>query len=142
MTARWLDALSTAECHDLLRLNTFGRVAVSIDALPVILPVHYRYREGAIWFLTEEGTKLRAATANTVVAFEVDHVDESGGWSVLVIGHTREERDPGIAAVLRAEGLAAGAPGTRDHLVCIPILQITGRSYSALATIGDTAGYL
>jgi nitroimidazol reductase NimA-like FMN-containing flavoprotein (pyridoxamine 5'-phosphate oxidase superfamily) len=142
MTARWLDVMSTAECHDHLTAGILGRVAVSIDALPVILPVMYRYRDGAIWFLTEEGTKMRAATANAVVAFEVDHLDDEGGWSVLVIGQTREERDPAILSSLRAAGLEAGAPGTRDHLVCIPTQRVTGRSFTVAAPSADAPGYL
>jgi nitroimidazol reductase NimA-like FMN-containing flavoprotein (pyridoxamine 5'-phosphate oxidase superfamily) len=129
MTARWLDILSTADCHEFLRREVLGRVAVSIHALPVILPVIYRVTDRTVWFFTEEGTKLTAAVTNSIVAFEVDHLDATGGWSVLVVGRSYEETSSERIAALRADGLAAGAPGMRDHLIGIPIGQITGRSF-------------
>lgn len=130
--SRWLNVLSTAECFTHLQESRLGRVGVSIDALPVILPVLYRCDENSIWFFTEEGTKLNAALRNAVVAFEVDYLDDSNGWSVLVIGSTREETDPARSVALHRDGLYAGAPGERDRLVRIPISQISGRSF------GDT----
>lgn len=134
--------LSTAECFELLRQGRLGRVGVSIDALPVILPVVYRFDEDSIWFFTEEGTKLNAALRNAVVAFEVDQLDDTSGWSVLVIGSTREEADVTRLSALRRDGLFAGAPGARDHLVRIPISQISGRSFAPGDQIRDLAGYL
>ena len=128
--SRWLNVLSAAECFEYLREGRLGRVGVSIDALPVILPVLYRCDEDSIWFFTEEGTKLNAALRNAVVAFEVDYLDDSNGWSVLVIGSTREETDPARSVALHRDGLFAGAPGERDRLVRIPISQISGRSFA------------
>ena len=61
---------------------------MSIEALPAILPVHYAMVDDSIVFRTTRGTKLDAAAADSVVAFEVDAQDfvEDGWWSVLVQG--------------------------------------------------------
>ena len=133
--------LSTSECHDYLSQHRLGRVGVSIGALPVILPVLYLFRDGSIWFFTEDGTKLNAAVTNSVVAFEVDHLDEDGGWSVLVIGRCQPERDPGVIDALHRDGLAAGAPGVREQLVQIPIHQLSGRAFSVREKAEANLGY-
>ena len=71
-----------------------------------------------------------------MVAFEVDYLDDSKGWSVLVIGRTREETDPARFVSLDRAGLSAGAPGKRDRLVRIPISQISGRSFDGRMEFG------
>ena len=119
---RWLNVLSTAECFELLRRGHLGRVGVSIDALPVILPVVYRFDDDSIWFFTEEGTKLNAALCNAVVA--------------------SEEADVSRLSALHRDGLFAGAPGRRDHLVRIPISQVSGRSFAPGEQLGSLDGYL
>ena len=138
---RWLEVLSSAECHARLATGKLGRVALSIGALPVILPVLYLSHDGSIWFFAEEGTKLNAAVINAVVAFEVDHLDDTGGWSVLVIGQCNEELDPDVVSSVRSAGLVAGAPGLRDHLVRIPVHHISGRSFSVSHRSAGDAGY-
>jgi nitroimidazol reductase NimA-like FMN-containing flavoprotein (pyridoxamine 5'-phosphate oxidase superfamily) len=79
------------DCLILLDLAYVGRIGVSVQALPVILPVNYVMHEGDVVFRTSSGTKLAAATAGAVVAFEVDHHDAHGtrGWSVLLQGTSR-----------------------------------------------------
>lgn len=76
-----LEILSSEECHELLRQSTVGRVAVTVAALPAIFPVNYAVLDGRIVFRTGEGTKLQAAVERAVVAFQVDHIDKSGGPS-------------------------------------------------------------
>lgn len=139
--ANWLDAMSTEECRGYLRAARLGRVAVSIDALPVIMPVIFTFADDAIWFFTEEGTKLRAALTNAVIAFEIDHLEPEAGWSVLVIGRSLEVTDPEVIDTRRAEGLYPAAPGVRDHLVCIPVAHISGRSFSSVSVVAR-GGYL
>lgn len=141
-SSQWLDALSTQECLEALGSRSLGRVGLSIEALPVILPVLYRVSERAIWFFTAEGSKLNAAVRSAVLAFEVDDWHGDQGWSVLVIGRSHEEEDPQIVQELRETGLAAGAPGIRDRLVCIPIEHISGRSFRPRDLRGGSLGYL
>ena len=79
-----LEVLDRQECLRLLATATIGRIGITLGALPVILPVNFRLVDDRIVFRTGVGTKLDAATCNTIVAFEVDAVDPSptpaGAW--------------------------------------------------------------
>ncbi len=82
-----LEILDRAECLRLLASVPVGRVAVTVDALPVILPVNFAVTPGGqVVFATRDGQKLRGALDNTVVAFEADAFDAEtrSGWSVMV----------------------------------------------------------
>src|SRR5690242_2358427 len=65
-----LELLTRVECLGLLASRGLGRVSVSMGALPVILPVAYRVAGEAVIIRTTPGTRLDAALANQVVAFE------------------------------------------------------------------------
>jgi uncharacterized protein len=139
---RWLEVLSSDECRTLLSSAPLGRVGVSVNALPVILPVAYRVELDTVWFFTEAGTKLHAAATNSVVAFEVDELDENRGWSVLVIGQSFLCVDDDLITRLRSAGLKAIAPGIRSELVGIPVQHISGRRFSLGLEAVDDLGYL
>jgi len=89
------------ECLDLLRQVPVGRIAVTVDALPLVFPINFAVVDSAIVFRTPTGTKLAAVTTSAVVAFEVDSYESHGrtGWSVVVQGMAAEVTDP---ASLRA----------------------------------------
>lgn len=125
-----IQSLSSEECLQLLSTGSVGRIAVTRDALPVILPVNYAVDGGSILIRTTEGAILRAARAGgAVVAFEVDNLDERTmtGWSVLVTGTLREVT--AVSAVLRAEQLplVPWAGGERRHFVRITPGLLSGR---------------
>lgn len=124
-----LEILSPEQCHDLLRLNRLGRVAVTVAALPAIFPVNYAVLDGEIVFMTGEGTKLRAALERAVVAFQVDHIDEadSSGWSVMAVGLAEEMTDPEEIASATSLGLRTYAGGDRSHFVTIRPEFVSGR---------------
>ena len=86
-----LEILGREECMLLLSNARYGRVGVSVDALPVVLPVNFALDDEEIVIQTSPGTKLHAALAGAVVAFEADRVDirYHTGWSVLVQGRSR-----------------------------------------------------
>src|ERR1700737_563317 len=86
-----MDVLSRLDCLQLLGEAEFGRIAVTIGALPVVLPVSFALFDGDILIRAAHGTKLVAAATDAVVAFEVDSVDpiHRTGWSVLVQGIAR-----------------------------------------------------
>lgn len=122
--------LTREEC--LLRLGRggVGRVAVSVGALPAILPVNYAMVGGDVVFRTGAGTKLEAALRTAVVAFEVDDFDAMShcGWSVLVVGVARIVEDS--ATLVGSGRFPAPSPwagGDRDRLVRIETTVITGR---------------
>lgn len=100
-----LEILSRGECLTLLAARPVGRVAISADALPLILPVSYRLLGEDVLFATGTGSKSLAH--GNVIAFEVDDVDPATrcGWSVLAVGVARhvDERHPDWAAARRLD---------------------------------------
>lgn len=66
------EVLSPNDCLNLLATVSVGRVGVTIDALPVVLPVNFSLLDRAVVFRTVPGTKLDAATAGMGVVFEAD----------------------------------------------------------------------
>jgi hypothetical protein len=132
-----LEVLSEEECRTLLAQETVGRVGLSVDALPAILPVNYAMVDGGIVFRTGEGGKLRAALCRTIVAFEVDQIDptRAEGWSVLVVGMAEP-----VASSAQTPGLDTPKPwagGTRPHLVRIRPEVISGRRVVGRHTRSD-----
>lgn len=124
-----LEILSEEECRALLARSDVGRVAVTLGALPAVLPVNYSLLEGDIVFLTGEGTKLRAALRNAVVAFEVDEIDRwrEGGWSVPAIGVASEITGAEPLARAKALGIRPWAGGNRTHFVRLHPEFLSGR---------------
>jgi nitroimidazol reductase NimA-like FMN-containing flavoprotein (pyridoxamine 5'-phosphate oxidase superfamily) len=124
-----LESLDRVECLRLLGEATLGRVAVTADALPCILPVTFRLMGGQILFRTSPGTKLAAATRNAVVAFEVDEFDAAAhtGWSVLVTGVASEVTDPDELEAARGLQLPRWAPSPGDRIVAVAIEFVSGR---------------
>lgn len=129
-----LRILTREQCLALLPTVPVGRVGVSIDALPVILPVNFLLVDNWILFRTVPGTKLDAAMIRSVVAFQADEhaPDGSWGWSVLVRGYAHDLKD-GIsiaaAALLRAW---AFPHGEANHVVGIETTMVSGRRFGAL----------
>lgn len=131
-----IETLTTDESLQLLSTASVGRIAVTRDALPVILPVNYVVDGTSLVIRTTDGAILRAARAGgAVVAFEVDNLEERTmtGWSVLVTGTLREVT--AVSAVLRAEQLplAPWAGGERRHFVRITPGLVSGRRILAEA---------
>ena len=82
-----LETIEEDECLRLLGSAAIGRLALSVRALPVVLPVNFALADDGIVIRTGAGTKLDQACDQTVVAFEVDRFDTMSprtGWSVLV----------------------------------------------------------
>jgi len=130
-----LTPLDEATCRRLMATAAIGRVGLSIDALPVVLPVGFVVDGDRVLFRTGEGLKLRQALEGAVVCFQVDDVDpiRHTGWSVLVTGHARALRDPDDLARVRRLPLRPWAPVDGDHHVAITIELVSGRG------LGDVA---
>lgn len=128
-----LEILSRSECMGLLASAAIGRLALSLRALPVILPVNFAVVDGDIVIRTNAGTKLAAAATNAVVAFEVDGIDARyhNGWSVLVQGIAAEITQP--AELVRLQQLAlAPWTGADGHFVKISTRLLSGRRLHAV----------
>ena len=124
-----LEVLGRDACLRFLASATLGRVGVSSDALPSVVPVNFRFDGRQILIRTGVGTKLDAAVANAVVAFEVDEIDPVAhtGWSVMVTGIARELIEPGELAAARTPPLARWAPGNDHRVIAISPELVSGR---------------
>ena len=124
-----LDVLSVDECFELLSLAHVGRIALSIGALPVILPVNFHLLDDDIIVRSGPGTKMDAALSHTVVAFEVDAFSpmDHTGWSVLVQGLAHEICDPGELRRASALPLRAWASDRVNRFIRIRPQQVSGR---------------
>jgi uncharacterized protein len=124
-----LEVLGRDACLRLLAGATLGRVGVSSGALPSVVPVNFRFDGRQILIRTGVGTKLDAAVAEAVVAFEVDEIDPVAhtGWSVMVTGIARELTEPGELAAARTPPLARWAPGNDHRVIAISTELVSGR---------------
>jgi uncharacterized protein len=90
-----LEVLENRECLRLLASEPVGRVAVVVEAWPMIFPVNYALDGDSIVFRSDEGSKLSGASTGFHMSFEIGGVDDAGqrGWSVVVNGIGREVVD-------------------------------------------------
>ncbi|GGT37199.1 hypothetical protein GCM10010271_46510 [Streptomyces kurssanovii] len=121
--------LGIQECWELLGGNGVGRVAVTTESGPAILPVNYLAVGGEVAFRTSPDA-VPAKAAGHEVAFEVDRIDEafSRGWSVLVVGAAHAVTEP--EAVRRLETHSRSAPwagGARNLWITVTPGRVTGR---------------
>ncbi|CAG7646304.1 HTH cro/C1-type domain-containing protein [Actinacidiphila bryophytorum] len=121
------------ECLALLSDHGVGRIALTTDEGPAIVPVNYDMVDGAVVFRTAPPS-VPSRAAGQEVAFEVDRIDEalSEGWSVLVLGAAAEVTDP--ADILDLQERARTTPwagGDRPVWMRIDPVRITGRRITA-----------
>lgn len=81
--------MTVAECRDLLVDSVVGRVAMATPVGPRIVPMTYSLHGDAIVFRTAPDTELSSHGWDTVLAFEVDDLDDHQpleGRSVVAVG--------------------------------------------------------
>jgi uncharacterized protein len=117
--------LSTDECWELLATSTLGRLALSIHALPIILPVRYVVDDASVTISLDRLGMPDAAVDNSVVAFAVDEISpvSDEGWWVQMQGIAR----------LTAP---TGAPGAVDSTRIVRVVpqRMTGLRFSIAPT--------
>ena len=133
--ATQLVELERAECLGLLREHQVGRIAVTIDRQPHIVPVTYAAdADGNVVFRTGADTVLTKVDLARV-AFEIDGIDEHArsGWSVCIHGFGREITDvhEATAVHLRAMLPSSWAPGPRPRWFAVYTGEVTGRRLQA-----------
>jgi hypothetical protein len=79
-------ALTEAECWDLLRSHSLGRLAASAAGVIDIFPLNYYADGSTILMRTTPGTKLVEMTIHHDVAFEIDDFSDTEAMSVVVKG--------------------------------------------------------
>lgn len=130
-TTRWwggrlLDIAET-ECWELLGAKTVGRVAWCEPGGPVVLPINYVVREGALWMRTKAHSEMAAHANHGEIAVQIDEADDftHSGWSVLVRGHA-ELVAYGLGPTVWADP-APWPEGARPLLVRLTPASVTGR---------------
>jgi uncharacterized protein len=126
-----LDVLDWDECFALVECQPIGRLGVTQDALPIIMPVAYSLLDRTPVFKVGSGTVQRAAKQGAVCCFEVDaaSADWSTAWSVMMIGRLAVIGDPPTIARASALGLPSwpGHAGTVTAFVRLVPQLVTGR---------------
>jgi nitroimidazol reductase NimA-like FMN-containing flavoprotein (pyridoxamine 5'-phosphate oxidase superfamily) len=135
-----VQVLTDEQCMARLSLRRIGRVSVTKEALPVIVPVNFVMDGANVVFRTHPHGLLAHACDSNVIAFEVDDfsIEADAGWSVLVVG---------VARLLRASehvhaltfGLATAAGDDCNQFVQLRIERISGREIAS-APLSELAG--
>jgi nitroimidazol reductase NimA-like FMN-containing flavoprotein (pyridoxamine 5'-phosphate oxidase superfamily) len=120
------ETLTAQECLRLLALAGMGRVAVSVAALPAVLPVPFALFGNDVVFPAVPGGAVDVAVRNAVVAFEADSIDPLSGWSVVVTGIATEVTDPETIVLLEAIPAFHRPPGEHQFFR-IPTEMVSGR---------------
>ena len=135
MADRVIEELDEAESLRLISPGGIGRIAYTSRFGPAVLPVNYKWHDGAIVFRTarhsalDEDLQTGIAGGDYLVAFEIDEIDVSGrqGWSVLIQGpahHVAAEAERQAAA---AAGVQPWPAGERELFLRIVPNRVTGR---------------
>jgi Pyridoxamine 5'-phosphate oxidase len=119
------DALSERECWELLATASVGRLALSVRALPLILPVQYYLDGRRLAVCLGHHTLPERALDGTIIAFAADSIDPvtRSGWLVHVQGKSvflsglRIDTDCGSPAAAQVVEIEPGKiSGHRMHL--------------------------
>ena len=86
--------LERQEIEELVSRNRVGRLGLSVNDEPYVVPVSYAYHEGMICIHSGRGKKTEYLERNPRVCFEIDEVYEDGSWkSVIIYGRARFVED-------------------------------------------------
>ncbi len=115
--------LGPAACWELLATTSVGRLALSVRALPMILPVRYVV-DGESVVISVGRVGPTTAVHDVVVAFAADRIDQesASGWMVQMQGRAR----------LAPAGLVAGGTGSGDagQIVQLVPATVTGHRFT------------
>jgi nitroimidazol reductase NimA-like FMN-containing flavoprotein (pyridoxamine 5'-phosphate oxidase superfamily) len=98
--------LSESQCQELLASESFGRISLTMRALPVIMPINYGYLGGSVILGMSDGPARRAIAGGNVIALGVDSGNTTDTfWTVLAIGRATEITDRNQTTEYRRMGL-------------------------------------
>lgn len=125
-----LTELTYDECRELLRSTRVGRIALTVNDFPLILPVNYRMVESPapVWLAVRTRPGNVLDQGSVPAAFEIDGIDLGGeqGWSVLVRG-TLHRVDPDAAGFRERFDPEPWVTEERDRWLVIEPFSVTGR---------------
>jgi nitroimidazol reductase NimA-like FMN-containing flavoprotein (pyridoxamine 5'-phosphate oxidase superfamily) len=135
MADRTIEELDEAESLRLIAPGGIGRIAYQSRFGPAVLPVNYKWHDGAVVFRTtrhsalDEDLQTGITGGEYMVAFEIDEIDAPGrqGWSVLIQGPAHHvEAEAERESAVRA-GVEPWPAGEREMFLRITPHRITGR---------------
>jgi len=135
------EILDSAECWELLRSTSVGRLAVDVGGRPDIFPINYVVDDGNLVFRSGAGTKLASAALMHHVAFEIDGYLplKRTAWSVVVKGWADQVEE--MYDVFAAEDLPLfpWAAHPKPNFVRISPQEVTGRRFHVLDDVRPDA---
>ncbi len=135
MADRVIEELDEAESLRLISPGGIGRIAYTSRFGPAVLPVNFKWHDGAIVFRTarhsalDEDLQTGIAGGDYMVAFEIDEIDASGrlGWSVLIQGPAHHVEAEAEREAAMAAGVEPWPGGERELFLRIVPHRVTGR---------------
>jgi nitroimidazol reductase NimA-like FMN-containing flavoprotein (pyridoxamine 5'-phosphate oxidase superfamily) len=135
MSDRTIEELDEAESLRLISHGGVGRIAYQSRFGPAVLPVNYKWHDGAVVFRTarhsalDEDLQTGIAGGDYLVAFEIDELDLAGrvGWSVLIQGPAHHVESEAERASAEQAGVESWAAGERELFVRIVPSRVAGR---------------
>jgi nitroimidazol reductase NimA-like FMN-containing flavoprotein (pyridoxamine 5'-phosphate oxidase superfamily) len=140
MADRTIEELDEAESLQLISAGGIGRIAYVSRFGPAVLPVNYKWHDGAIVFRTtrhsalDEDLQTGIAGGDYLVAFEIDEIDtaQRQGWSVLVQGPAHHIESESERAAAERAGVEPWPAGERELFLRIVPSRVTGRRIKAI----------
>jgi nitroimidazol reductase NimA-like FMN-containing flavoprotein (pyridoxamine 5'-phosphate oxidase superfamily) len=134
MADRVIEELDEAESLRLISAGGIGRIAYMSRFGPAVLPVNYKWHDGAVVFRTirhsalDEDLQTGISGGDYKVAFEIDAIDVPGrqGWSVLIQGPAHHVSEAERESAERA-GVEPWPAGERELFMRIVPNRVTGR---------------
>src|SRR6201982_3346572 len=135
MAVRVIEELDEAESLRLISAGGIGRIAYQSRFGPAVLPVNYRWHDGAVVFRTtrhsalDEDLQTGISGGDYLVAFEIDEIDVPGrqGWSVLIQGPAHHIQGETQRASAERAGVEPWPAGERELFLRIVPPRVTGR---------------
>jgi len=86
--------LSLEECQALLSATRYGRLGLSSNNVPYVVPMSFVFRGGKIYLHSRgKGKKVEYATKNPNVCFQIDHLEKNRWSSVIATGTAKLSGD-------------------------------------------------
>ena len=135
MADRVIEELDEDESLRLISAGGIGRIAYQSRFGPAVLPVNYKWYDGAVVFRTarhsalDEDLQTGIAGGDYLVAFEIDEYDLAArqGWSVLIQGPAHHVESEEARERAKQAGVEPWAPGDRELFLRIVPHRVTGR---------------
>jgi nitroimidazol reductase NimA-like FMN-containing flavoprotein (pyridoxamine 5'-phosphate oxidase superfamily) len=121
--------LSTELCWSTLEEAAFGRLAVIAGDDIDVYPINFVVDGTKIYFRTAPGSKLDAVTHDSRVALEIDGIDDTAAFSVVVKGRAERLEAPSEIAKAEALDLRPWIPTLKLRWVRIQPFEVSGRAF-------------